>query len=167
MTLVPIVVAKQTITSRMGQYLEKLLRPIIDRSIQSTVFPDGAHFMRKLYHYGYTERRLRSDTIFVSIKILDFTTIATHANILIQLEAFLLDNLVTPCIENIALKKFLDLTRLFLRNNLFYYEGDLYRFVKGGPDDWPIFDTLSTIFIYHWQKRLVQELSLQNDFFGR
>jgi hypothetical protein len=101
------------------------------------------------------------------MKISHFNAIATHSNMLLALEGFLHDALISPCIENMTIKQFVYLTELFLRNNRFYYDGVIYRFVKGGPDHMPIMETLSIVFIHKWQKLLVQELSLHNEFFGR
>ena len=161
------VIADRSATSKIAHHLDTLLRPIVQRSTDSHSFADGADFMRRLYQYGYSERRFRVHTLLVSIKIEQFDTIATHSNVLLALEGFLRDTLVSPNIDNMSIQKFVELTSLFLRNNRFYYDGILYRFVKGGPKHMPIIETLSNVFAHAWQKVLVQELSLQNEFFGR
>lgn len=167
LVLVPIVIAHRSQTSKMALYLDSLLQPIVQRSMYSTNFIDGADFMRKLYQYGYMERRLRPQTVFVTMKILHFDALTTHSNMLITLEGFLRDTLVNPTIENMSIKKYIELMGLFLKNNYFHYNGIMYRFVRGGPKHMSIMKTLSNMFIGTWQKILSEELSLQNEFFGR
>lgn len=160
-------IAHRSATSNIAQYLDGLLRPIVQRSIYSTRFANGADFMRKFHQYGYMERRLRPHTLFVSMKILHFDTITTHMNMLSTLEGFLQDALIGPNMDKITIRKFLDLTGIFLKNNRFYYEGTIYRFVRGGPNQLPFVQTLSNMFTYTWEKVLIRELSLTTEFFGR
>lgn len=167
MQLIPIVITHQSVTSKMASYLDSLLRPIVQRSMYSTNFIHGADFMKKLYQYSTIERRLRPQTLFVTIKILHFNALTTHSNMLNTLENFLRDTLINPTIDTMSIKKFIDLMGVFLRNNYFYYDNIIYRFVRGGPQQMPIIETLSNMFIGTWQKMLIQELSLQNEFFGR
>ena len=101
------------------------------------------------------------------MKIQQFDRITTHFNMLLALEGFLRDTLVSPNIGTMSIQKFVELTGLCLKNNRFYYDGVVYRFVRGGPKQMPIIETLSNMFIHSWQKILVQELALQREFCGR
>ena len=123
--------------------------------------------MRKLVQYGHQERQLRAHTLLVSMQILHFDTIATYSDLLLTLADFLQDALLSPTMEEMSIRRFVELTDLFLRNNRFYYDGVIYRFARGGPTHMSIIETLSNIFVDPWQKILVHELSLQDEFFGR
>jgi len=87
---------------------------------------------------------------------------------LLVLECFLNDHLAIPGIENLSIKKIIDLTALFLHNNQFYYDNKIYRFTKGGPSSLALTETLSHIYAYQWGQRfLFEQPSLRNEFYGR
>ena len=135
--------------------------------MQSTTFVHGADFIRKLNQYTESERRLSPGTLFVTIRILNVNTIDTHEAMLMVLEGFLQERLAISAIENISIKKIVDLTALFLKYNRFYYEGRLYRFKKGAPSGVPLSETLSTIYIFQWQKLLLNEPCIRGELYGR
>jgi hypothetical protein len=84
------------------------------------------------------------------------------------LERFLRDSLVAPGIGNLSIQKLIDLTALFLNHNRFFYNNQIYRCIKGGPNSLPLTNTLSQIYAYQWENILLNELSiLGKEFFGR
>ena len=61
----------------------------------------------------------------------------------------------------------IELTQLFLRNNHFYYNNTIYRYARGSPECLGLSETLSNIYLYQWQKLLLNKLSIGGELFGR
>jgi hypothetical protein len=154
-------------TFRLGQFLDKLLRPIIQDHRKATTFVNGADFIQKFNYYTEGKHRLRPTTIFATIKILNFNTMVPHGPMLIALEDFLSQKLVIPYVENLSIHRILHLTSLFLHNNRFYYQNKIYRFIKGGPNSFSFTETLSNIYVFQCEQILFKELSIRNEFYGR
>ena len=68
----PSVVCQHSATSRLGQFLDRLLRPVIEHSIQSITFVHGADFIRKLTYFTENKQRFRSTTILTKITISNY-----------------------------------------------------------------------------------------------
>jgi len=162
-----VIVSQCSATSRLNHFLDKLLRPVIERQAQWTTFKNGADFIRKLNQYTEEKHRLRSTTIFTIINIMNFHTMAPHGTMLITLRDFLNQYLPMPCIENVSINRIIHLTALFLHNNRFYYDNKIYRFTRGSPSSLLLTETLSNIFAYEWQQVLLREFSVENEFYGR
>ncbi|CAF2924731.1 unnamed protein product [Rotaria sp. Silwood2] len=164
----PIVVTQHSATVRLAHFLDQLLRPIIQRQLESLTFENGADFIRKLNNYieqpGY---HLRSTTNFVTITISIFYSIVDHDTMLLALQDFLMDPCRMPTIENISIGKIFRLTNLFLRHNRFYYDHKIYRFIKGSPTSFPVTETLATMYILPWLKSLFRQPVLEKEFYGR
>ncbi|CAF1505365.1 unnamed protein product, partial [Adineta steineri] len=161
--------SKSSITSRLSQFLDELLRPITQRAIEPTTFINGIDFLQKLNLYINDKKNdFNSKTMLVTITIKNYHTMIPHGKMLTTLENFLNDQLgYSAFVGNISQRKALDLTGLFLRNNYFYYNNKIYRCTKGSPKDLVLSETLCHIYAFHWQKLLLEKLSLQTQFYGR
>ncbi|CAF1450822.1 unnamed protein product, partial [Adineta steineri] len=93
--------SKSSITSRLSQFLDELLRPIIQRAIEPTAFINGTDFLQKL-------------NVYVNNKKNDFNSKTI-----------------------------------------------------GSPKGLLLSETLYHIYAFHWQKLLLEKLSLETQFFGR
>ena len=162
----PVVTSARSPISRIAQFLNKILRSVIRRHAQPTSFINGADFMRKLHRYTVDEHQLRPETIFATVDITNFYTMASNANLVMVLEGFLNDTMVIPVVDGLPVRKILALTSLFLNNNIFYYDNNIYQFKKGGPSSSPLFETLCAIYALRWQKFLLKEPSFQKEFYG-
>ncbi|CAF5114934.1 unnamed protein product, partial [Rotaria magnacalcarata] len=80
---------------------------------------------------------------------------------------FLEDNLVTNKLEQVTIQTIKNLLHIFLYNNVFYYKDQIYTLTKGSPNTMPLSDTLSNIFLFTWQKKILKEIKSKNEFFGR
>ncbi|CAF1602325.1 unnamed protein product [Rotaria magnacalcarata] len=164
----PIVVMQRSATSRLGQFLDQLLRPTVHRHMEYTTFLNGADFIRKLNEYTTDkEHRIRSTTIFASISISNFHAIVPHKTMLNVFKDFLNDCTIRPFIEDLHINKITHLTALFLYHNHFYYNHKIYRFAKGSPTSLSYTQTLANIYLYQWQKLFSRQTSIKNEFFGR
>jgi hypothetical protein len=135
--------------------------------MQSTIFYDETDFMRKLNHYARTERRLRPTTLFCTIQISNFHTLVSHKSMVEIVGYFLKDNLSTPKLKTISITTIQNLLQLYLYNNIFCYNGKIYTMTKGGPNTMPLTATVSSIYLFGWQKMILQEVQRNNGFFGR
>ncbi|CAF1172792.1 unnamed protein product [Rotaria sordida] len=164
----PVVVARHSATTRLAYFLEKILRPTIERELDSTTFHNGTDFIRKLNDYiEQSGHGLRPTTNFVTITISNFYTMVDHDTMLLAFRDFLRDTCRLPTLQNISLNKVFLLTTLFLRNNLFYYDHKIYRFTKGSPTNFPITETLAIMYILPWLKALFRQPILEKEFYGR
>ncbi|CAF2260260.1 unnamed protein product [Rotaria magnacalcarata] len=164
----PIVVMQRSATSRLGQFLDQLLRPTVHRHMEYTTFRNGADFIRKLNEYTTDkEHRIRPTTIFASISISNFHAIVPHKTMLNVFKDFLNDCTIRPFIEDLHINKITHLTALFLYHNHFYYNDKIYRFAKGSPTSLSYTQILANIYLYQWQKLFSRQTSIRNEFFGR
>ncbi|CAF1346300.1 unnamed protein product [Rotaria sordida] len=136
----PIVVTKHSATAQLAYFLDQLLRPIVQRQLESTTFQNGADFIRNM---------------------------ANHDTMLLMFQDFLMNSCLLPTIQNFSKGKIFQLTTLFLRNNWFYYDHKIYRFVNGSPTSFPFTETLANIYILSWLKSLFRHQILEKEFYGR
>jgi hypothetical protein len=161
-------VSQRSITSRLAHFLDSLLQSVFQIQAEPTNMSDGANFIRKFNHYIEEKpHRLQSNTLLVTIQIPNFHTLAPHGTMLIVLKDFLNQSLALPNIGNLSVHRIIRLTALYLHNNRFYYDHKIYRFLKGGPAALPFTETLSNIYVYQWERALVREVSIRNQFYGR
>jgi hypothetical protein len=59
-----------------------------------------------------------------------------------------------------------ELTKLFLENNVFTYNGKVYRYIKGCPLNFPLTRLLFDIYLHHWQTPLHRSVRVADEFFG-
>ncbi|CAF4595695.1 unnamed protein product, partial [Rotaria sp. Silwood2] len=129
-----IITSKQSATSKIDKYLNKLLRPLADEKLYSTTFCDEADFIRKFNHYANIEHRLRPTTLFCTIKISNYYTMDIHKNMIDVVGYFLTDHLAGNKLGPITILTIRNLLHLFLHNNVFYYKNKIYTFTKGSPN---------------------------------
>jgi hypothetical protein len=162
------IVSQRSATSKIAKYVQRLLRPLVDKVLSATTFRDEADFMYKLHYYVYTQNRLTSTTLFCAIRISNFYTVASsHESMISTIGYFLQDNLATNKLEHVSIITIQNLVQLFLYNNIFHYNGNIYAIVRGGPNTMALSRTLSNIFLFEWQKHIVRELKPSNELFGR
>ncbi|CAF1307631.1 unnamed protein product, partial [Rotaria sordida] len=110
LTVKPIIVSQCSATSRIAQFLDRLIRPVVERSTNSTTFMNGADFMRKLNRYVDDEHRLQPKTNFITMKISNYYTMVSNAAMLVVLEDYLNHNLALPVIDGTPIQKIVNLT---------------------------------------------------------
>jgi len=167
LTLKPIVVARKSSISRLGHFLDQLLRPVIQRHTQSTTFTDGSDFIYKLNGFTLDKKRFHPHTTFVTITMNNLDIMLPHGELLIALQDYLNDNLAIPFLDNLSVHEIIRLTALFLHHNRIYYDHKIYRCLKGAPSSLPFTQTLLNISAFHWEKNLLREPSINPEFYGR
>ena len=83
------------------------------------------------------------------------------------LEQFLRDSLPGNTLEKFSIVHIKNLVQLFLYNNAFVYEENMYTCVKGSPTTIPLTETLANIYLFQWQKKILKEINARRQFFGR
>jgi hypothetical protein len=163
-----VMTTKQSATYRLGQFLDQILRYTIDIHRQGRMFYNGSDFLRKFHdHIDRYRHCLSSRTKFVTITIDNFYQLVSHDLMLNTLTDFFIKSYHLPYIENIHFTKIVELTSLFLENNRFYYDGKIYRFLKGGPTSSSLVETLANIYLSRMEQFLIDQSSKENEFYGR
>ena len=161
----------------MAHFINRLIRPLMDPSKYRSIIVNEADFIQKLNHYTYVEHHLQPTTLFATINISNFHTMASHKSMIDVLGYFLSDHLATYNLQytsvmttkpqDISISTIKILTELFLANNIFYYNGKIYGFGKGGPTSLQLSETLSDIYLFIWQKNILEDPRLKNELYCR
>ena len=91
----------------------------------------------------------------------------SHDDILLALNQFLVEKTITGRHQRLTIDAIEQLLSLLLRHNIFTYQGKVYRFIKGCPLNLPITDLLCNIYLQYWQRPLLKQIQLANQFYGR
>ena len=163
----PFIAAQCSATWKIGKYLNQLMRPYVEKTLTETSFRDESDFIEKLNHYVYKQNRLRPTTVFCSMKITNFYTLDNHEKMINKVVFFLQDSLLSNKLERVAILTIKNLLYLFLTNNIFSCNSQIYKIVKGSPNTIPLTETLSNIYLYLWQRKILARLDRNNELFGR
>jgi len=168
LSVMPIISAYEGPTWFIGRFLDRLLRPLTHRAMKSTTFNDDIDFGHKFYQFCQTgHRSISSNTLFATIHVVNYYTMAPHAVMADVLEHFLRDSLPGNTLEKFSIVHIKNLVQLFLYNNAFVYEENMYTCVKGSPTTIPLTETLANIYLFQWQKKILKEINARQQFFGR
>lgn len=165
--MVPIVTSKHNITYKIGQYLDRLLRPFVYEKMRSVLFRDEIECIERLNYYTNIDERLTPTTLFCTMKITNYFTLDSHENLIDLVCRFIHDNIVSNKLDKILLTTIKNLLQLYLYNNIFTYKNKIYKFTKSAPSTSPLMDTLSNIYLCMWQKQIVSEIQGKKELFGR
>ncbi|CAF4239749.1 unnamed protein product [Rotaria sp. Silwood2] len=163
-----IMTSKNSPTYALGRFLDQILRHAVDIHQQGRIYRNGSYFLREFHDYIQRSQRFSTTTKFVTITIGNFYHLVPHNLMINALSDFFLNYYYLPRIENIHHTKILQLTKLFLYNNRFYYDGKIYRLNKGGPTTSRFTETLANIYLLGMENNcLINHRSMQNEFYGR
>jgi len=151
----------------LAQYLYQLLRPLYENLSRSTTFLNGNDFIQKLEHHCVHTHPLRGSTHFATFKIHDLHNKISHAALLRTLGTFLVNPLFTNRNDKLSNEAIEELTGLVLNNNYFIFNGNVYRFLKGCPLNFPLTELLIDIYMHDWQLSLVRHIRVSDTFYGR
>ncbi|CAF1220272.1 unnamed protein product [Rotaria sordida] len=151
----------------LATYLNQLLRPLFDNFSRSTTFLNGGDFIQKLQYHCVELGLLIPEIYFATFKIHVLYTKISHSSLLEALNIFLVNPLVKGRHQKLSSDAIQQLTAIVLRNNIFSYNVEIYRFIKGGPLNLPLIELLCHIYIHHWQYSLATHICLQDAFYDR
>ena len=155
--------------NELARFLDRLLRPLVEDACRSTIFPNGADFIRQLKAYvTSTQGRFHPQTLLATFQIRDFYFGLSHDRILDSLGRFLVKKLPGNRLENLTIITLEYLTELFLKNHFFYYNHVIYHCRKGSPRDFSFTETLGNIYLLEWQdEHLLNNPLMTREFYRR
>lgn len=171
--------AHRSMTSKLAQFLKQILRPILLKDKANTTLINEADFMKKFLHYIHQERALSPTTLFATVRITNFDTMASHESLIRRLNKFLVDRSASnhlnytmlptvQHIQRISIDTIKKLTELYLENNIFYYDGNIYELQKStGPTSLLLSELLSNIYLLLYDQHRFDNPQLKTEFYGR
>ncbi len=154
-----------TPTTGISKFLDKLLRPLFDKHVRSTTIIDGVDLIRRLETYvenGY----FKPTTQLCTFDITDLYTMLPQEESLNILTEFLLQHGYHK-VKGVPIDAIRKLARVVLTENVFIYEKKFYRQVIGGAMGSAFTLTLANIFMWKWEKQLVDRQLTVNEIYGR
>lgn len=161
----PIVSSMNTPTTAISKFLDRLIRPLVDKHTRATTIIDGVDLIRRLEAYvekGY----LKSTTQFCTFDITDLYTMLPQEESLNVFIEFLVHYGYYK-IKGIPLDAIRKLARIVLTENVFIYEKKFYRQIIGGAMGSAFTLTLANIFMWKWEEQLVHRQTTSNEIYGR
>ena len=154
-------------TSKIAKYVYQLIRSFADDKMTTCTFRDGPDFMQKLYYYAYDQHRLKPTTLFCTLQITNLYTLTEHRTMIDTVTCFLQDKSANNKINRVPIMAIKNLLQLFLYNNVFSYQNQLYALTKGSPSTMPLSETLANIYLFDWQQLILSEVKQSEELFGR
>ena len=168
LSVMPVISAYEGPTWLLARFLDRLIRPVTHLTMKSTTFTDDTDFGLKFHQFCQTgHRSISTSTLFATIHVVNYYTMAPHAVMADVLEQFLRDTLPGNTIGKFSIVHIKNLVQLFLYNNAFVYEENMYTCVKGSPTTIPLTETLANIYLFQWQKKILKEINSRRQFFVR
>jgi hypothetical protein len=153
-------------TIGVSHFLDRLLRPIFDRSTKQTTFINGIDLIRQLETYR-DRGHLRSSTLFITFDVTDLYTMIPRDGAVAALGRFLVRNSTYGKIGNLSVDTIVKLARLVLDTNYFVFENTYYRQIKGGAMGSPFTMTLANVYMLEWEQSLIKLQLSQVELYGR
>jgi hypothetical protein len=164
-SLRPIVSSMHTPTTGIFKFLDKLLRPLFDHHVRSTTIIDGVDLLRRLITY-VENGSLKSTTQLCTFDITDLYTMLPQEQLLDVLTEFLI-HFGYRTVKGVSIDAIRKLARIVLTENVFTYDKKFYRQVLGGAMGSAFTLTLANIFMWKWEKQLVERQLASNEIYGR
>ena len=154
-----------TPTTGISKFLDQLIRPLFDKHVRSTTIIDGVDLIRRLETYVENDY-LKPTTQLCTFDITDLYTMLPQEESLNILTEFLLQYGYHK-VNGVPLDAIRKLARIVITENVFIYEKKFYRQIIGGAMGSAFTLTLANIFMWKWEKTLVQRQLASNEIYGR
>ena len=152
-------------TTNISKFLDELLRPIFDMKCKETTIIDGAHLITELSKY--TQKGLmQPTTLFCTFDIRNLYTMLPQDKALNTLMEFLHAHGYKK-VKGISLDTIRKLASIVIKENVFAYGKNIYRQTTGGAMGSSFTLTLANIFMWEWQKPIVDTQVATGEFYGR
>ena len=156
-----------TIVRRLADYLDQILRSLYFKQVQASIVHDTKDFIQKLQDYCAQEYCLLPSTKFVTLDIEDLDQTISHDRLLLVLNKFLHQVILTPRYEKLSLDTIEKLVALVLEHQYFIYQNQIYRFKQGSLNNLPLTHTLMNIYLQECQQPILRHVRLTDQFFRR
>jgi hypothetical protein len=154
-----------TPTTGISKFLDQLIRPLFDKHVRTTTIIDGVDLIRHLETYVENDH-FKPTTLFCTFDITDLYTMLPQEESLNILTEFLLQYGYHK-VNGVPLDAIRKLARIVITENVFTYEKKFYRQIIGGAMGSSFTLTLANIFMWKWEKTLVQRQLASNEIYGR
>ncbi|CAF4347227.1 unnamed protein product, partial [Adineta steineri] len=151
-------------TTNISKFLDKILQPIFDDKCKKTAIIDGAHLISAMNTYA-NKGLMKPSTLFCTFDIRNLYTMLPQEEALDILVEFLHIHYYTK-VKGISLDSIRELASIVLKENFFVYDNKFYKQTTGGAMGSSFTLTLANIFMWKWQKDLVHQQNITNEFFG-
>jgi hypothetical protein len=156
------------LTYRLGNYLSRFLQPLVIKAMRSTHFLNAMDFLERFIDFCSTQQRLRPTTLLVTITLKHRTSASIyHASLLESFDFFLFDQLATNKYQDVSIPTLRRLTELYLNNQQFIFDKQIYRFVRGYPSHVRFSQLLNHIQVFLWQRHIFDDARVHDAFIGR
>ncbi|CAF1369265.1 unnamed protein product [Adineta steineri] len=152
-------------TTNISKFLDKILRPIFDDKCKKTTIIDGAQLISAMNTYA-NKGPMKSSTLFCTFDIRNLYTMLLQEEALDILVEFLHIYGYTK-VKGISLDSIRELASIVLKENFFVYDNKFYKQTTGGAMGSSFTLTLANIFMWKWQKELVHQQNITNEFYER
>jgi len=154
-----------TPTTGISKFLDQLIRPLFDQHVRSTTIIDGVDLIRRLQTYVENDY-LKPTTQFCTFDITDLYTMLRQVESLNILTEFLV-HFGYHKVRGVPIDAIRKLARIVITENVFVYEKKFYRQVVGGAMGSAFTLTLANIFMWKWEKQLVDRQLASHEIYGR
>ncbi|CAF1478396.1 unnamed protein product [Adineta steineri] len=152
---------------QLATFLDQILRPLYEKYAQSTSLINGQDFIQKLNFYTRQTDCLTPRTQFITFQIHNLSTRVTHQDLRDVFKQFIMRHIGTFPYKGFQADAIIELIELILSNNIFTYNGKIYRFIKGSPINLALTELLLDIYLHKWQIPLVRLTNLKQLYYGR
>ncbi|CAF2149041.1 unnamed protein product [Rotaria magnacalcarata] len=161
----PIVPGMNAPTIKISKMLDRLIRPLFDQYVKQPTIIDGVHLIRQL-DKCISLGLLKPTTHLCTFDITDLYTMLPQEESIAILKQFLIRFNQTHT-RGMSINTIESLARIVLTENVFIYGNKYYRPIKGGAMGSPFTLTLTNIFMWHWEQKLVEKQKASNELYGR
>ena len=152
-------------TRNISKFLDEILRPIFDVECKKTTIIDGSHLITELLKHS-KKGLLQSTTLFCTSDIRNLYTMLTQDEALNTLMEFLHIHGYQK-VKGINLDTIRKLASIVIKVNAFVYGNKIYKQTTGGAMGSSFTLTLANIFMWKWQKQIVDEQATTGEVYGR
>ncbi|CAF4078673.1 unnamed protein product, partial [Rotaria sordida] len=152
-------------TTKISKLLDKILRPIFDSKCKETTIIDGTSLITELTN-NTKKGLLKPTTLFCTFDIRNLYTMLPQEQALNSLMTFLHVHGYRK-VKGINLDTIRKLASIVLQENVFAYGKRIYKQTTGGAMGSSFTLTLANIFMWEWQKKIVDEQTVTGEFYGR
>lgn len=152
-------------TTNISKFLDEKLRPIFDDKCQETSIINGAHLLQQL-HRQVDKGLITSTTYFCTFDIHNLFTMLPQAEAVKTIGEFLTTHGHTT-VNNLTHETIQELASMVLQDNFVAYGDQIYRQKTGGAMGSTFTLTLANIFMWKWERRLVERQKMTGEFYGR
>jgi hypothetical protein len=165
LSLRPIVSSIRAADTGVPYFLDHILCPLYDRVAKSSPFNDDIDFVRQMEEYR-EKGRLLSTTLFITFDFTDLYTMIPRDGALAALGRFLDKYSIEGKISHMTIDTIIKMARLVLNTNCFVYEKKYYQQIRGGAMGSPLTMTLANIYMFAWEKPLIEHQKSNNELYG-